>query len=64
MRRKKKYDTQKRNPRGSEMRGGWADLGLVGLVRYLLGWQSGRSWAGLLELWSGATKYPNRLDAN
>jgi len=33
MSRKKKHDT--RDPHESEMRGGWADLGLVGLFRYV-----------------------------
>ena len=33
MGRKKKHDT--RDPHGSEMRGGWAELGLVGLFRYV-----------------------------
>ena len=28
----------------------------------LLGWWGGRSWAGLLELWSEAIEYPNRLN--
>ena len=36
MSRKKKHDT--RDPLGSKVRGGWADLSLVGLVGYLLGW--------------------------
>ena len=44
------------------MRGGWANLGLVGLFGYLLGWRGRKSWDGLLELWSGATEYPNIMD--
>jgi len=39
--RKKKHDA--RDPLGSKVRGGWADLSLVGLVGYLLGWRGGRS---------------------
>jgi len=31
---------------------GWISAGLGGR----------RSWAGLLELWSGATEYPNKMD--
>ena len=30
----------------------------------LLGWQSGKSWAGLSKLWSGAIKYPNTMNYN
>ena len=35
---KEDEETDARDPCGSEVRGGWADPGLVGLVGYLLGW--------------------------